>query len=62
MIMKWIASSEEVSPVICAFHFMRETFSIVEAQMYSGQIYEKAVMEFRKREHVTFMDSPVECF
>jgi hypothetical protein len=41
---------------------MLQTFSIVEAQVYGGQTYEKAVMEFRKREHVTFVDSPVECF
>jgi hypothetical protein len=44
------------------FYFISKTFNIVEAQVQSDEIYEKAVMEFRKREHVTFVDNPVECF
>jgi hypothetical protein len=44
------------------FYFVSKTFNVVEAQVQSDEIYEKAVMEFRKREHVTFVDNPVECF
>jgi hypothetical protein len=44
------------------FYFISKTFNSVEAQVQSNEIYEEAVMEFRKREHVTFVDNPVECF
>lgn len=43
------------------FYFISKTFDTVEAQVQSDEIYGKAVMEFRKREHVTFVDNPVEC-
>jgi hypothetical protein len=43
MVMKWIAACEEVRPVTCAFHFMHETFYILETGVQCPDLRESSV-------------------